>query len=110
MDMAVKVDVFIAGRDAFNEERLRLRQKVQVTADPPRHLYVDTAEHSVRRKLDWYRRGGEVSDRQWRDVVSILRIQGRRLDRSRLETWGARLGVSDLLERALEEAGLVPKR
>lgn len=103
---AMKVDVFVAGNDPFNAERLRHRERVRVSADPASFINVDSAEHSVLRKLEWYRRGGEVSERQMRDVVAILRIQGTRLDRLRLETWAARLGVSDLLRRALAAAGL----
>jgi len=63
-----------------------------------------TAEYTVLRKLEWFRRGGEVSDRQWRDVVGILRAQGARLDRPDLTRWAERLGVVDLLTHALDEA------
>jgi hypothetical protein len=105
---AVKVDVFIAGGDPFNAERLEHRQRVLVRADPPGELFLDTAEHSVLRKLEWYRRGGEVSDRQWRDVLGVLRAKGEQLDAARLDTWAQRLGVADLLERARAEAGGAP--
>lgn len=64
-------------------------------------LYVDTAEHTLLRKLEWYRRGGELSERQWRDVQAIVRIQGDRLDRARLGHWAAQLGVADLLDRVI---------
>jgi hypothetical protein len=101
---AVKVDLFVAGSDPFNEERLRQRRLIEISDDPPASIYVDTAEHSVLRKLEWFRRGGEVSDRQWRDVVAILRLQGESLSRPHLTKWADRLGVSDLLERALAEA------
>ena len=103
---AMKVDVFVAGNDPFNAERLRHRERVRVSVNPPSFIYVDSAEHSVLRKLEWYRRGGEVSERQMRDVVAILRIQGSRLDRSRLETWADRLRISDLLLRAWAAAEL----
>ena len=101
---AIKVDLFIAGTDAFNAERLRRRERVQLSSEPAAWLFVDTAEHSLLRKLEWFRRGGEVSERQWRDVIAIARVQGERLDRSRLEHWAERLGVSDLLVRVLAEA------
>ena len=73
----------------------------------PDPLRVDTAEHTVLRKLEWFRRGGETSERQWRDVVGVLRAQGRRIDREELTAWAGRLGVSDLLQRVLDEAGLI---
>jgi hypothetical protein len=44
------------------------------------------------------RRGGEVSDRQWRDVLGILRTQGPRLDLARMKTWAPRIGVDDLMK------------
>lgn len=97
---AIKVDFFIAGDDPFEAERLAHRQRVEMPAGV---LYIDTAEHTLLRKLEWYRRGGDVSERQWRDVQAIARIQGDRLDRDRLHRWAGRLGVTDLLERVLTE-------
>ncbi len=97
----IKVDFFVAGSDAFELERLRTRVAVTVNAAPPQTLWVDTAEHTVLRKLEWFRRGGEVSDRQWRDVLAILAVQGETLDREVLRRWAATLGVSDLLARSL---------
>lgn len=44
------------------------------------------------------------AERQWRDVLGVLLVQGARLDRARLDTWAERLGVGDLLDRALREA------
>lgn len=99
---AIKVDIFVAGTDPFEQERLRCRTRVQVGSEPIAVLYVDTAEHTVVRKLEWFRRGGEVSERQWRDVAAIVRIQGARLDQARMRHWAARLGVADLLARQLE--------
>jgi hypothetical protein len=96
----IKVDFFVAGDDPFEAERLAHRQPVET---PDGVLYVDTAEHTLLRKLEWYRRGGEASERQWRDVQAIARIQGDRLDRERLRLWASRLGVTDLLQRVLAE-------
>jgi len=101
---SVKVDLFVAGDDPFEAERLAQRQRVSIASDPPAELFVDTPEHTILRKLEWYRRGGETSERQWRDVRGVLRAQGGRLDRRALSGWAERLGVTDLLERALREA------
>jgi hypothetical protein len=98
---AIKVDFFVAGDDPFEAERLQSRQRIDT---PNGVLYVDTAEHTLLRKLEWYRRGGEVSERQWRDVLAIARIQDDRLDLEHLRVWAGRLGVMDLLERVMRDA------
>ena len=97
---AIKVDFFVAGDDPFEAERLQSRQRIEM---PDGALYVDTAEHTLLRKLEWYRRGGEVSERQWRDVQAIARIQGDMLDLDHLRFWASRLGVPDLLERVIRD-------
>jgi hypothetical protein len=45
----------------------------------------------------------DVSDRQWRDVLGIVRVQGVRLDREYLDEGARRLGLEALLTRALQE-------
>ena len=77
---------------------------VQLSQDPARHAYVTTAEDIVLAKLEWYRAGGEVSDRQWRDVLGVLRVQGDRLDQEYLRLGADELGLADLLDRAIELA------
>lgn len=97
----IKVDFFVAGSDAFDLERLQSRIEVSMSDDPPHALWMDTAEHTLLRKLEWYRRGGEVSERQWRDVISIVAMQGDSLDQTELARWAPRLGVSDLLAKVM---------
>lgn len=98
-----KVDFFVKGTGEFDELEVERSVSVQITENPPRSAYVKTAEDTVLRKLQWYRSGGEVSDRQWRDVLGVLAATGAALDRGYLRRWAVELGVVDLLERALGE-------
>jgi hypothetical protein len=53
MRAGIKVDFFVAGADAFEHERLQSRIAVPVSSAPVRTLWVDTAEHTMLRKLEW---------------------------------------------------------
>ena len=58
-----------------------------------------TAEDTILAKLEWYRAGGDVSDRQWSDVRGILPVQRGKLDLDFIRGWGGKLGLRDLIER-----------
>jgi hypothetical protein len=97
----VKVDVFCLGNSPFDRSEFERAEPVQLFGEPVR-IRVKTAEDIVLRKLQWYRLGGEISDRQWSDVVGCLETRPRDLDY--LRRWAGELGLSDLLERALVAA------
>ncbi len=99
----LKVDLFVAGGTPLDASQLARRQPVDLGEG--RRLHVHPPEDILLQKLRWYRLGGEVSDRQWRDIAAIVRVQGDRLDREYLRQAAPVLGVSDLLELALSEQG-----
>ena len=70
---------------------------------PPRTVLIKSPEDTILRKLEWYCRGGEVSERQWQDVISILAAMRGQLDEAHLDQWAPQLKVADLLERARGE-------
>jgi hypothetical protein len=104
LESVQKIDLFVLGEGLLDRHQLAGRVRVVVTEDPRRELWVGSAEDQILRKLAWYRAGGEVSDRQWRDVVGILSVQGDRLDRERLHRLAGELDLDGLLQRAVSEA------
>ena len=75
-----------------------------IATDPEQSVYVTSPEDVILSKLEWYRMGGEVSDRQWRDILGVLKTKLEQLDRAYLRQWAKELKVEDLLERAFREA------
>jgi len=101
-----KVDIFILKTDAASQEEMNRREQYQLSEIPEQPLFLASAEDVIAHKLYWYQLSGGVSERQWNDVLGVLRVQQDRLDRSYLERVAQQRGVSDLLERALKEAEL----
>ena len=101
-----KVDIFIFKGRPFDQAQFERRVRQVLVEQPLRTAFVASPEDNVLAKLEWYRLGGEVSERQWRDVVSVIKVQRECLDHSYLMRWAELLGVGDLLASALAEAGL----
>lgn len=99
-----KVDVFVATRDPMTQEEMRRRQEHRLSPDDEARAFFATAEDTVLQKLDWYRKGGEISERQWKDIIGVLRMQVGAVDVEYMKKWAAHLGVADLLGRALGDS------
>ena len=82
------------------EQQFERRQAIETTAG---RLYVHRPEEILLQNLRRYQAGCGTSDRQWRDILGIVRVQGTRLDREYLAVNAPVLGVADLLTRALQE-------
>jgi hypothetical protein len=102
-----KVDVFIQKNRPFDlEVRSRVEEGTFNDFQNDHPFFIESPEDVVLTKLEWYKMGGEVSDRQWNDILGVLKVRGTALDMQYLRRWAAVLDVADLLERALDDAGL----
>jgi hypothetical protein len=100
-ETAFKVDIFIRKLRAFDQMQLARRIKTIIATDPEQSVYVISPEDTILSKLERYRMGGEVSDRQWRDILGVIKTQAVTLDRDYLRECAKELKVADLLERVL---------
>ena len=102
---ALKVDIFVVGDGLL--DRMQIERRVFIgLPSASGGIWVTSAEDQVLRKLDWFRQGGAVSDRQWRDVVGILRVHGGSMELAYLTTSATTLGLNASLDAALGQAGL----
>ena len=102
-DSVFKVDIFIARADEFALTQLNRRQLRKISPENDEALYIATAEDTVLAKLRWYRAGHETSSTQWNDVLGVLGTSRSSLDLEYLHTWASKLGIEDLLQRALDD-------
>lgn len=98
-----KVDLFVLKDEPFAREEMRRRQRLEL---PSGTLEVASAEDTILQKLLWYRLGSGVSERQWRDVLGILKVKRGRLDLGYLRLWADEMDLQDLLDQALTSASL----
>lgn len=99
-----KVDIFLTKNRAFERAELMRREK-QPVEESQQSIYFVTAEDIILAKLEWYCLGGEISERQWHDVLGILRNKRGNLDLEYLFSSAQQIHVAHLLQRALHEAG-----
>ena len=98
-----KIDLFPIKAREFSKSEMSRARYVN-TADGSR-MRIASAEDCVLAKLEWFEKGNRASDRQWRDVLGVMKASGPALDRGYLRRWATELGVGELLQSALAQAG-----
>ena len=107
LETMLKVDIFILKNEPYHHTALQRRRKETIDEEQdPTEFYFVSAEDIVLNKLDWYHMSGGVSERQWNDVLGVLKVQKQLLDIAYLEHWAAKLKLVDFLQRAFDEAGI----
>jgi hypothetical protein len=97
-----KADLFILQDTSFAQSQMARR--IQQVLPDDSSIWISSPEDIVLQKLIWGR--GRQSEKQWRDVLGVLKLQGDRLDFEYLWRWGEELKIAEVLEQAVREAGL----
>ncbi len=108
MDL-LKIDVHVVPDTGHHKAEFDRARWIQIGNGPGDEVLVATAEDVLLQKLMWFRKGGEESQRQWRDVCGILKARSRNLDLGYLRGWAEQQGTRDLFERAWMETGGAPR-
>ena len=104
LETMFKVDIFILKPRDYDQQQIQRRVYQTLSKNLESKAYIASAEDIILAKLEWYQMGGGVSDRQWQDVLNVMRVQAEMLDQEYLHHWAKELDILELLQRAIEEA------
>lgn len=93
---AANADVMISSDHPFDVSQMERRELTD------EGFYICSAEDTILQKLRWSSKS--LSEKQWRDIQGILRMQGESLDFDYLNYWGGEIGVTDRLNLAISES------
>lgn len=101
---AMKADVFLPKLRRFDGGQFARACLTPVSEETGTEIPVCAAEDIIVAKLEWFRLGQETSERQWSDILGVMRINKGGLDIDLLRENALELGVMDLLEKVLAAA------
>lgn len=107
LESMLKADIFLLSNQPLVQSEMQRRQQLIITQNPQRLAWLPSAEDIILQKLIWYRMGGGVSDRQWRDVLGVLKVQADKLDINYLTQWAESLNITEILTQAFQQAGVI---
>jgi hypothetical protein len=96
-------DLYVTDTSAFAALQMARRRLLDVEGMP--NFWLISPEDLLLQKLVWGR--GSQSEKQWRDVLGILKLQADFLDYGYLTEWAENLGLVDLISQAFTEAGIL---
>jgi len=107
LETMLKVDVFVLKSRPYDQTAFsRARLEKLGEGESNRLHRLASPEDVILSKLDWYRQGGCISERQWNDVLGVLKVQQSSLDFEYMQHWAGSLGLPDLLNQAMKDAGI----
>ena len=107
LETMMKLDIFIPRNDLYH--KMTNKRKVEDTLDNNENsikIFLSSPEDVILSKLDWFVKGNEVSERQWLDILGVIKVQKDRLDLPYLRQWADELRVDKLLKKAFEECDI----
>jgi hypothetical protein len=101
MESISRADLVVAGTDEFERLKFTRRRVIEFEGTA---LYFASPEDVILNKLRWRQRSG--SEKQWRDVLGVLKVQAENLDYGYMREWAEQLGLIDALNQAVTESGV----
>jgi hypothetical protein len=107
LETMIKIDMFVFKDEPYQKEALkRKRRDTFEEGQTSIEFYFSSAEDIILNKLLWYEMGEKVSERQWYDLIGVIKVQSTLLDKEYLKRWATTLNLMDLLVKAYTDAGI----
>jgi len=97
-----KIDVFISKGTVYAKEEMFRRILHTLRKEPLLEAYFARSEDIILEKLLWFTLSNKTLETQWKDVLGIIKVQSGALDIDYLKHWSDVLGISNLLEMAIQ--------
>ncbi|NEP80989.1 MAG: hypothetical protein F6K39_24205 [Okeania sp. SIO3B3] len=102
----IKADIYpINQSNDFDLSAMSRRKQVQPFSTN-NSIYIASAEDIILQKLRWYKLTKNQSEKQWRDILGVLKARRNELNYNYLKHWSNQLNVSPELEKAIDQATL----
>jgi len=110
LETVIKIDVFVYKDNPYQQNAIERRvEDTLIENDQNSKFYFASPEDIIINKLKWYQIGNRVSERQWLDVIGVIKIQGNTLDKTYLKKWAIKLELIELLKKAFTDAEITPE-
>ena len=108
LETMIKIDIFILKDTPFNQSAFSRKRLDTIDEEGSNKFFLAAPEDIILIKLEWYRKGGAVSQQQWLDILGVLKVQKDSLDTNYLRYWASQMNVTDMLEHAFNDVGINP--
>lgn len=108
LENAYKIDIFVPQPTEWQKQVIARTENERMDDTEEPAFVIQSLEDLALSKLRWFRMTDETSERQWFDVLGVLKMNCFDIDIEYLEHWAKELRVDDLLTRALDESGIKP--
>lgn len=104
----LKIDFFILKEQPYPTKSFERR--VLNTLDESEDsikVFLCSPEDIIISKLDWFRLSNETSERQWLDILGVIKVQKDNLDKKYLKHWAQQLNLLELLQKAFNQSEVI---
>jgi hypothetical protein len=103
LESMTKVDVFILKENEFGFKSFGRKVAKYLDESNSQQIFLCSPEDIILNKLQWYKEGNKISERQWLDVLGVIKVQDDSLDEDYLDYWAKKLDIFDLLQDAFNQ-------